>query len=296
MSWVAESYIGPHYAYYFRNFGLAYTNIIYRGYGSDQGLFRYYLTNYGYIFADSFLPYKIFIDNQLCETDFICYSNYYRYYNSSYFLYYCKSLGEFIIIPRQFSGYSGFGIQPVTYYYEDENGYQKTTGTAYYSGNLNIGNNKFTGHNEFKGKSLTVKIEQNFFKNESSSTTGEYIHTLDSSKKILFGIPTYNISLGLGILYKKTNIDNDAVLFENVEKTIQFKRVDNKLVYGTQNSESGWWQCNIPENRTDFTLKFKKPTNSTATGDDITCTYTGLTNPYDFQKKEAYYGDLMRWI
>lgn len=294
MSWVAQNFISTYDMKFFGNYALANGDHYYRGYGEDIGCYRYYLSEYGYIIANSFLPFEIMIHNQICTTDFKGYDGMYRYMSASYCLYFHRqNIGKFIIIPRKTNGYSGFGLEPVRYSYKDANGQLKNIGTPFYSGDLRIGNNQFTGYNEFEGKTLNVRIRQNFYKHNGK---GEYIHTLDSSKKKLFGVPTYETTLHFSYLFRKVDLDNTGILFENSDKSIQFKEVLGKLVYGIPDSDSGWWQCSIPKSNANFTLKFKKLANSEATGKDIECKFIGLTEPQNFQYAATYYGDLLRWI
>jgi hypothetical protein len=69
------------------------------------------------------------------------------------------------------------------------------------------------------------------------------VHTQNSKKK-LFGIPAYNSSLGFKI-YKCYDEKNTLVVFKSLDNTFQIKKVGSKFIYGTIDSENGWWEADV---------------------------------------------------
>ena len=292
MSWIAQGYIAPNNFKFFDNYSLPYTQMYYRGIGEDAGFYCYYLSPIGYIISQSFFPFKITINGINATTDFRGYNGYYRY-SADYFKLYYSSIGFIVIQTSTDSIYTWQGCDPISYKYTDENNASQTVGTAYYKGSLKVGTNRFIGYNSLKDTTAEVKIELNYYENSGS---GYFFNVADRSKVKIFGNPIYQPDNGVDTIYKRVDLNSSGIAYENQSKTFQIYKKSNKLIYGTQNSASGWWQCAIPNGTENFTLVFKKPKNSDATGKNIFCKCLGLNSIQNLQSTEAYYGDLLRWM
>lgn len=245
------------------------------------------------IICNSLQPYSIKINDEQANMDWRGYNGYYRYISKNYVLYHSSTL--WVVIPKNTDSnttlYTWPGCEPQTFQYSDINGDTFTVGTACYTANaLSLNDNTFNGINQFNGQTITVTIKEKFFK---SIGKGLYEYTLEAGVYRFFGTP-YFIS-SIGTLYKTSNYASDGVVLISEEGNIQINRKGMKYIYGEENSAEGWWQCEIPDKRTSFTLNFKTLTENQSKKSDINVIYSGVSQNFSTNSVRVFYGDFSRW-
>lgn len=131
-----------------------------------------------------------------------------------------------------------------------------------------------------------------------SSRYGVYTHCSNGNTR-MFGSQRWN-GMGGGYYTKSVarKINNNYPIYVHSQdegKNLYYDTSYGKWTVGKINSANGWWEsASQPSPNSSIELTFKKPQNSTITGQDYSLSFVGYVA--GDEKTQAWTGEVAKWL